>query len=108
MASGLLLIVMAVLSMGGNGWIAVIPVLVCALGAAVQRFRNRLTWWGAGFVAVAGSGVLVWTAFAMTLALRGELTEGGTVLSLASAANVVADAVDRVVRPRRHRAATGA
>jgi hypothetical protein len=95
---GVLGIGMLVLSVGGVGWIGLVPFVGCAFVALFQRARRRLTSKGTKCVAAAAMPVAFGTVVAILEVHRGDGYATFLMGMLAAVVVVAVDAVDRLMR----------
>ena len=92
---------MLVLSIGGDGWVAVLPFVICSLVAMVQRLRGRTGLFGSVCVALAAVSVAIGTAMSVAEADKGHGYVVFLMVMIVASLVVVADGVDRVAGHHR-------
>ena len=101
---GLLAIGMLVLSIGGDGWIGLLPFSGCALVALFQRALSRLTVLGASCVALTAIPVAFGTGLAIANVHHGHGYVTFLIAMLVAVLVTVVDGADRLTRRAARRA----
>jgi hypothetical protein len=101
---GLQAIATLVLSIGGDGWIGLVPFVGHVLTAMTQRVRNHLTPLGAVCLTLDAIPVALGTGTAIADVDRGDSYVTSLLTMLAAVVVVVVDGVDRLPRRTAQRA----